>query len=135
MTDDPRVTLESYALSQERDWREMGFTSGEKYGEDNAAYYWNPAQITGNDVIAYSAKSRLGSSYALDLIGHMRRFPGDTPFSDVMKEIVKRGQWTALEIGFFETLARAFWGGDFPICTGEWVAVPDFDTPAREAAE
>ncbi len=113
-------------VEQADSWRQLSFVREEN---GNAVIEWPPVSVKGESKgLVYGALCILGRSCALDLIGHLRNngkvFDG-SDLSRVAKEIVERGEFTGLEIGFFHTL------GDF-IAWGYAKASADFDAVLLE---
>lgn len=91
-------------LSEPSQWRSLGFVDPAEVGVRSN---WSPVVLSGADDRVYAQASRMGALYALDVVGHLRRFP-DNPdrLVDLIGEIVAAGRWTAVEIGFVSALAE-----------------------------
>ena len=110
-----------HMVEQADSWRQLPFVREEN---GNAVIEWPPVSVKGESKdLMYGALCTLGTRCALDLIGHLRNngkaFDGGD-LSRVARAIVERGEFTGLEIGFFNTL------GDF-IAWGYTKASADFD--------
>ncbi len=94
-------------LDEDFDWESMSFV---RFQGDKAVIQWPPVELTGQDKdLVRGAACVIGNHCALDLIGHIkshsRNFGGDR-LLDIAQEIVKRGEWGGLEIGFFSALGN-----------------------------
>ena len=106
--------------AEETDWREMPFV---ELDGDMIVSNWAPAKI----VAAESGKQHidecmLGATYALRLLDHIREYAEfDTSeyLLDIAKVIIKRGELSGVEIGFFDELGRHISGGlsQIPLCS------------------
>ena len=99
-------------LDEDFDWRNMSFV---RCQGTKTAIQWPPVELTGQDKdLVRGAACVIGNQCALDLIGHIKshskNYGGDR-LLNVAQEIVKRGEWGGLEIGFFSALGNFMaWG-------------------------
>ena len=115
------------------DWRELPFV---KCKGREMVSNWNPVDIPVDEddhyLAGYSEGGAVGTSYALALITHSLDYGPDMAdgqhLADVAHEIVKRGKWTSLEIGFFSTLGEFIEHGRAAVACG-FDAVPLKDLP------
>ncbi len=125
---------------EQKAWSELSFTR-EENGE--ITDYWALPEIRGvseND--AYLTQCRLGSLYAFEVFDLIETFKSRVEgigFSPVARSIVKRGQWTGFEIGFFSSVDEYITDGRIKIA-GCVLAWPEEDglglvqAPAQAAA-
>ena len=107
-------------LDEGDDWRELPFIRSEA---GKAVVQWPPLGITSSqEGLDPEVQCVVGRYCAMELVGHTKRYAnqfGSEYLSDVVREIVRHGEWTQLEIGFFEALSNFIaWGyirvsGDF----------------------
>jgi hypothetical protein len=98
-------------------WLAMGFVEA-KDGE--VASSWAPLELSAADERRrYAEACWVGMGYAVDAIAHLKAFP-DNPrrFVDLTRELVARGRWTAVEIGFFSALASYLAEGRIQLARG-----------------
>ena len=115
------------------DWRELPFV---KCKGREMVSNWNPVDIPVDEddhyLAGYSEGGAVGTSYALALITHSLDYGPDMAdgqhLADVAHEIVKRGKWTSLEIGFFSTLGEFIEHGRASVACG-FDVVPLKDLP------
>jgi len=102
-------------LDEDFDWRNMSFV---RCQDTKTTIQWPPVELTGEDKdLVRGAACTIGNRCALDLIGHIKshskNYGGDR-LLDVAREIVKRGEWGGLEIGFFSALGNFMARGRVP---------------------
>ncbi len=115
-------------LDEDFDWRNMSFV---RCQNTKTAILWPPVELTGEDGgLVRGAACTIGNHCALDLIGHIKshsKHYGGDRLLGIAQEIVKRGEWGGLEIGFFSAL------GNF-IARGRIPTSADFDAVLITAA-
>ena len=81
--------------------------------------HWAPPNIEDDEQArGYAAQCLAGNVYALEVVGHLRQHAdvgAETRLSDVVEAMVKHGQWTGFEIGFFHALGHWIARGEVPI--------------------
>jgi hypothetical protein len=77
-----------------RCWRELGFVDG--------GCSWAPLRVPeAEQARRHGEACRIGALYALDAIGHLKRFPHNPDrLVDLLRHMVLAGRWSAVEIGF-----------------------------------
>ena len=104
---------------EQKAWSELSFIREE---DGEITDYWALPEIRGvseND--AYTAQCYLGSLYAFevfDLIDTFKSRVEGIGFSPVARSIVKRGQWTGFEIGFFSSVDEYITDGQIKVAGG-----------------
>lgn len=85
-------------------WREFGFVQVEGR---TVVSSWSPLILPEHErERRYSEANRIGSGYAVDLVGHIKRYPDRADrLVEVMREMVAAGDWGGVEIGFCSALA------------------------------
>ena len=128
------VSVTRTSESEYDDWRELPFVKC-KGGE--VVSHWSPIDIPVDEddphLAGYSEGGAVGRNYALELISHSLRYGPDMAdgqhLADVAHEIVKRGKWTSLEIGFFSTIGEFIEHGR-ALVAGGFDAVPLKNLPS-----
>lgn len=102
---DTGATAPEPELGEQREWRALGFVDAER---DGPARNWAPLVFAGaEDDRRYGMACRVGRLHALEVIRHLRRFPGHSDrFVELIAEIVRSGRWTAIEIGMVAAIAE-----------------------------
>ena len=93
---------------EQQEWHELPFLHAE---DGKVVDYWTPAAVKAESKDnEWSAEIDLGTVYAAKLIEHMVHFDRRGVFNTgeclthVAEAVVKRGQWTGVELGFFEAI-------------------------------
>ena len=102
---------------EENDWLELPFVRAEG---KRVLSNWAPVDIPVDDKKrGYGDQCAVGARYAMELIGFLRRYsaldPSGQCLVDLAKEMVQRGKWTGVEIGFFSALGEYLTDGKIAV--------------------